>query len=123
LQGGIIQYANNIKKNNEKSKFIGKNFVFDHRMGEKITNDIISNCHQCDEPSNNHTNCKNQCCHILFLQCENCKIKFDGCCSEKCCNFIKYPKEKRKVLFKSGNITFTAQKSKNIKPKLINFNE
>lgn len=121
LKGGIVQYAHEIKENKEKSKFIGKNFVFDHRMGEKITEDVISNCHQCKTPSNIHTNCKNQCCHILFLQCENCKIKFDGCCSEKCCNFIKLPKEEQTALFKSEKIQFTAQKSKNIKPKLINF--
>jgi len=120
LKGGIIQYANEIKANKEKSKFIGKNFVFDHRMGEEITDDIISNCHQCDKPSNNHTNCQNQCCHILFIQCENCKMKFDCCCSEKCCDFIKLPKDKQRILFKSGKITFTAQKSKNIKPKLVN---
>ena len=69
LQGGIIQYASDVKKNNEESKFIGKNFVFDHRLGERITDDVISECHQCKEPSDNHTNCVNQACHILFIQC------------------------------------------------------
>ena len=50
------------------SKFIGKNFVFDYRMSEEITADVISNCHQCNEPSSRHTNCANQACHILFIQ-------------------------------------------------------
>ncbi len=118
LNGGIIQYANDIKKNNEKSKFIGKNFVFDHRLGEKITKDIISICHQCRKPANSHTNCLNQACHILFIQCKACLKKYNNCCSEKCFEFIKLPKEEQKILFKSGKIKFTAQKSTKIKPKL-----
>jgi len=118
LNGGIIQYANDIKKDNVKSKFIGKNFVFDHRLGENITNDIISNCHQCKNPSNNHTNCINQACHILFIQCEKCYKKYNNCCSLKCSEFIKLTKKEQKELFKNGNVKFTAQKSSSIKPKL-----
>ena len=118
LKGGIIQYANDVKKNNEISKFIGKNFVFDHRLGEKITEDIISNCHQCNTKSNEHKNCKNQACHILFIQCNKCSKKYNECCSINCANFIKLSKEEQKRLFKSGKIKFTAQKSNRIKPKL-----
>ena len=118
LQGGIIQYANDIRKNNEKSKFIGKNFVFDHRLAEKVTDDIISICHQCKEPSDTHKNCINQACHILFIQCKACSKKYANCCSTDCADFIKLPKEDQKELFKSGKIKFTAQKSKSIKPKL-----
>ena len=78
LDGGIIKYANDIKKDGTKSKFLGKNFVFDHRLGENITDDVISNCHQCKTPSNNHTNCNNQACHILFIQCEECYKKYNN---------------------------------------------
>ena len=122
LEGGIIKYAHDIKKNNEESKFIGKNFVFDQRLGEKITDDIISLCHQCNRPSNQHTNCQNQACHILFIQCELCSNKYNNCCSEKCFNFIKLPNEEQKTIFKSGKIKFTAQKSTRIKPKLHHIN-
>tara|TARA_B100000029_G_scaffold429941_1_gene440623 strand:+ start:511 stop:1551 length:1041 start_codon:yes stop_codon:yes gene_type:complete len=118
LKGGIIKYANDIKKNNVPSKFIGKNFVFDHRMGEKITSDIISLCHQCDNSCDEHTNCRNQSCHILFIQCQSCKSNYNGCCSKQCSDFTQLPKEKQKELFKSGKIKFTAQKSREIKPKL-----
>ncbi|MAV64670.1 MAG: hypothetical protein CMG00_05720 [Candidatus Marinimicrobia bacterium] len=118
LKGGIIQYANDIKKNKVKSKFIGKNFVFDHRLGENITNDIISQCHQCDKLTNEHKNCLNQACHILFIQCKECSDKFNSCCSKQCCEFIKLPKDEQKELFKSGKIKFTAQKSNRVKPKL-----
>ena len=64
LKGGIVQYANDIKNKNIKSKFIGKNFVFDQRLGERITEDIISHCHICSNLCDNHTNCANQDCHI-----------------------------------------------------------
>tara|TARA_B100001750_G_C15503236_1_gene598625 strand:+ start:171 stop:1202 length:1032 start_codon:yes stop_codon:yes gene_type:complete len=118
LDGGIIQYANDIKLNNEESKFIGKNFVFDHRLGERITNEIISKCHQCEFDSDTHTNCKNQACHILFIQCTQCSEKFNGCCSKKCSEFIKLPATTQKTLFKEGTINFSAQKSNSVKPKL-----
>ena len=82
--GGIISYNQQVKEENLECKFKGKNFVFDSRMGEIITEDIISNCHQCDSPSNRHTNCKNQACHILFIQCEQCDVMFHNCCSKEC---------------------------------------
>jgi len=118
LKGGIIQYAHDIKKNNVKSKFLGKNFVFDKRMGEKITEHVIGNCHQCKDESDLHQNCNNQACHILFIQCEKCYKKYNGCCSKKCKEFNLLPKNQQKKLFKSGKYKFTAQLSDKIKPKL-----
>ena len=61
-----------------------KNFVFDERLGERVTNDVIAKCHQCGELSDRHTNCANQECHDLVIQCEKCAEEFVGCCSEKC---------------------------------------
>ena len=72
LEGGIIEYARQIKKHDIENKFIGKNFVFDNRRAERISNQIISYCHQCDEKCDNHVNCNNEACHLLFLQCEKC---------------------------------------------------
>ena len=91
LDGGIVKYANDIKKNKIKSKFIGKNFVFDNRLGETITEDIISSCHQCSSPSNQHTNCSNKSCNILFIQCSECNRKYKNCCSKKCLDFSSLP--------------------------------
>ena len=101
LQGGIIQYAHDIKSKGIKSKFIGKNFVFDARLGERITNDIISNCHLCNEPSDNHKDCKNDACHILFIQCEKCDADLNGCCSVNCKEIASLPKEKQKLIRKN----------------------
>lgn len=118
LKGGIIQYGHDTRKNNEKSKFIGKNFVFDGRMGERITDEIISKCHQCNDPSDNHTNCKNQACHILFIQCRECGEKFDNCCSTDCAEFIQLPISEQKRIINEGQLKFNAQKSKRLRPKL-----
>ena len=119
LKGGIIQYANDIKENNEQSKFIGKNFVFDHRLGENITDDIISLCHQCKEPSNTHTNCMNQACHILFIQCEKCSIKYKGCCSAECTEISALPiKDQWKLRKDPSRAAPLKQYQKCIKPRL-----
>jgi len=118
LHGGIIQYTHDIKKNNTKSKFIGKNFVFDHRLSERVTEDVISQCHQCNARSDSHTNCLNQSCHVLFIQCKSCIKTYQNCCSEKCMEFNKLTVKEQKALFKSGKITFTSQESERIKPKL-----
>ncbi|MEC7127413.1 MAG: hypothetical protein VXW67_01865, partial [Bacteroidota bacterium] len=67
-----------------ENKFIGKNFVFDDRLAERVTDDIVSNCHQCGNPCDNHTNCKNLHCNLLFIQCDQCKEKYNNCCSIGC---------------------------------------
>jgi UPF0176 protein len=82
LEGGIIHYANTVKEDQLPNKFHGKNFVFDSRLGERITGEIISKCHQCGKPADTHVNCVNDCCHLLFIQCKECKEKFEGCCSK-----------------------------------------
>ncbi|MEO5572842.1 MAG: rhodanese-related sulfurtransferase [Bacteroidia bacterium] len=100
LYGGIISYAHEIKEKNLSSKFIGKNFVFDDRLGEKITDEIISVCHQCGNSCNIHVNCANPECHLLFIQCDECKDKMNGCCTRKCKDFILLPLEEQKLLRK-----------------------
>ncbi len=98
LNGGIIEYARQVKALGLENKFVGKNFVFDERLGERISDDIISVCHQCGKASDVHTNCKNDGCHLLFIQCETCATKMNGCCSEECKEVISLPQEKQKEL-------------------------
>jgi UPF0176 protein len=100
LHGGIIDYVRQIKQQGIESKFKGKNFVFDQRMGERITNDILSECHQCGTPCDTHTNCANDACHLLFIQCENCSKQYNGCCCNACKEFIAMPIEKQRALRK-----------------------
>jgi len=96
LKGGIIEYTNQVKKEGIENKFIGKNFVFDQRKSERISQDIISKCHQCGEKSDSHTNCANEACHLLFIQCERCAKKMKNCCSNKCIKTISLSDQERK---------------------------
>ena len=98
LEGGIIEYARQVKDQGLENKFIGKNFVFDERLGERISEDIISVCHQCGNPCDTHTNCKNDGCHLLFIQCEACASKFSQCCSEECKEIISLPADLQKEI-------------------------
>jgi UPF0176 protein len=100
LEGGIIHYANKVKELHLPNKFKGKNFVFDGRLGEMVGDEVISRCHQCGSPSDRHTNCANEGCHLLFIQCTSCAEKFDACCSVQCQATFNLPEEKRKDLRK-----------------------
>ena len=96
LEGGIINYTRQVKEKELENKFIGKNFVFDERLGERITEDIIAHCHQCGKPCDTHVNCKSEACHLLFIQCDECANKFEHCCSDACMEFIHLSSEQRK---------------------------
>lgn len=103
LDGGIIKYAQEVKEQGLENRFIGKNFVFDERLGERITNDIIAQCHQCGAPCDDHTNCKNDGCHLLFIQCKACAEKYQGCCSSECSEIMTLPVEKQKEIRQGVN--------------------
>lgn len=117
LEGGIIHYVNKVKELQLENKFIGKNFVFDDRLGEKVGNEIISKCHQCGTPADTHVNCINPGCHLLFIQCEKCKEKYEECCSTECQSIIHLPEEEqiqlRKGMDKGRNIFNKSKSRKN----------
>ncbi len=119
LDGGIIEYARQVKAQGLKNKFHGKNFVFDERLGERISEEIIATCHQCGKPCDTHTNCKNEACNLLFIQCEECAQKYGGCCSDNCYTFVQLPVDTQKELrrglrkmpryFQKGRFTLGSQ--------------
>lgn len=124
LEGGIINYAREAKAAGLETKFIGKNFVFDDRLGERITDEIIAKCHQCGEPADTHTNCKNDGCHLLFIQCENCAEKFEGCCTPECQAVYNLPLAQQQELRKGidkGMMVFNKSK-KRLRPRLDEMN-
>ncbi|MBM3413666.1 MAG: rhodanese-related sulfurtransferase [Bacteroidetes bacterium] len=100
LEGGVINYARQVKENKMSSLFIGKNFVFDERLGERITKDVIAHCHQCGSVADTHTNCKNEDCHLLFIQCASCAALMEGCCSTTCRDMLQLSEEERKKMRK-----------------------
>jgi UPF0176 protein len=117
LEGGIIEYARQIDAEGLENKFIGKNFVFDERRGERISEDIISNCHQCGNPCDTHTNCENVACNLLFLQCEECKEEHANCCGKPCKDINALTFEEQKELRKgnpNSNKIFNKGRSENI---------
>jgi UPF0176 protein len=117
LEGGIIKYARDAKANNLDIKFKGVNFVFDERLAERISDEVIATCHQCGEPFDHHTNCLNLGCHILFIQCDKCKEKYENCCSEECQSITHLSEEEQKELRKKTPVVRNVYK-KGRMPKL-----
>jgi UPF0176 protein len=118
LEGGIIEYTRQINEEGIENKFIGKNFVFDERRAEKISDDIISKCHQCDQPCDTHVNCKNKGCHLLFIQCKACQNKMLTTCSDECKSIVQMPEEEQKRIrsgITSSNKIFRKGRFENIK--------
>ena len=107
LEGGIIEYSRQVEAQGLENKFKGKNFVFDDRMGERISEEVIAKCHQCSNSADVHVNCANDACHILFIQCPDCAAKYNHCCSAKCKDFIQLPEEERKALRKTTEFNGT----------------
>ena len=121
LEGGIIEYTRQVKEQRLENNFLGKNFVFDQRLGERISNEIVSNCHQCGAPCDTHVNCANESCHLLFIQCDDCKRQMNNCCSEECKDIYALPYEEQKALRKgkgNSNKIFKKGRSNNLKYKI-----
>ena len=120
LEGGIIEYTNKAKQQGLPLKFKGKNFVFDDRLGERITDEVISKCHQCGKPSDTHTNCANDACHLLFIQCEECAATYEGTCSSDCKSVLHLSEEERDELRRGvdkGQMIFNKSKQR-LRPRL-----
>lgn len=100
LEGGIIEYTRQVKAQGLDNQFMGKNFVFDERRSERISDDVIAQCHQCGAPCDTHVNCANEACHLLFIQCEACQQKMQTTCSSHCQSIIQLPLEEQKALRK-----------------------
>lgn len=100
LLGGIIDYKRQIDHKGEENKFIGKNFVFDNRLGERISQEVISKCHQCGKPCDTHTNCANIRCNLLFIQCDECAKLHHHTCSDNCKEYVLASDERKSELEK-----------------------
>ncbi len=122
LHGGIIAYGHAAKEGKLPiSKFKGKNFVFDERLQEALTDDILTHCDQCKETSDRQTNCSNETCHLLFVQCENCSEKFTNCCSVECKEFFALPIEERRKLRKGNSHPTSKERyGDQVRPKFEN---
>lgn len=89
LHGGIIDYKHQIEREHLPSKFKGKNFVFDHRMSERITEDVLGRCFNCGTTCDDYTNCAHHDCNRLFIQCVPCRGVMQNTCSHPCLEKIQ----------------------------------
>lgn len=113
LKGGVIDYKHQVEKEGLANRFLGKNFVFDERLGERIGDEVISLCHLCNKnKSDQHYHCKNQICHILFLGCEECMEKKKGYCCQSCQLIDQLPKEVKKKMARYYNQYFRGSQFK-----------
>lgn len=120
LEGGIINYVRQVNAEGLENKFLGKNFVFDQRRAERISEDVIANCHQCGKACDTHVNCANEACHLLFIQCDDCKTEMENCCSNNCKEINRLPFEEQKELRKgkgNSNDIFKKGRAKHLKYK------
>ena len=118
LEGGIIEYIRQVKDQKLENNFLGKNFVFDERLGERVSDEIVSNCHQCGAPCDTHVNCANESCHLLFIQCDDCKKQMNNCCSDECKKINALPYDEQKLLRKGkGNSNQIFKKGRSTKLK------
>ncbi|CAG8512294.1 4926_t:CDS:10 [Ambispora leptoticha] len=63
LKGGVTAYGRFVAANPFiKSLYKGRNFTFDKRLGEPITDDIVSQCHTCDCKIRTKHTCGNRTC-------------------------------------------------------------
>lgn len=85
LEGGIHRY---IEKYPD-GFFRGKNYVFDARLTQKVTDDILTTCDRCPMPCDQYENCANARCNARFIACAACAPETDGACSISCHELVK----------------------------------
>ncbi|MFZ1691860.1 MAG: tRNA uridine(34) hydroxylase [Flavobacteriales bacterium] len=113
LHGGIIDYARQLKAEGLKSKYLGQNFVFDERLAERITDDVVSTCMQCGTKSDRITNCLEATCNMLLVQCEACATTYADCCSPSCREIHQLPVEVQRAWRKGRSTRSTKTKAIN----------
>ncbi len=113
LHGGIIDYARQIKAQGLESRYKGQNFVFDERLAERITDDVVSTCMQCGTASDRISNCQEATCNMLLVQCESCAEKYADCCSPSCREIHLLPIEAQRTWRKGRSTRSTKTKAIN----------
>ena len=122
LEGGIINYVNQVRESGIENKFKGVNFVFDQRLAERISDDVLAECHQCGKEADTHVNCSNIGCHTLFIQCASCKEKYESCCSTECAEVSKWPADQQIQWRKNNPLPADYQKGRLVKNRRLKKN-
>lgn len=80
IKGGIHKYAEAYPN----GFFRGKNYVFDGRIAQKVTNDIQAVCKHCSIPYDDYSNCLNAECNKQIIVCPPCADLYNTTCSLGC---------------------------------------
>lgn len=97
LEGGIIEYVRQVRADGLENRFQGVNFVFDERMAERVSEDVVAECHHCGAACDTVTNCANTACNVLMVQCPDCAGALHETCGEACREFMALPEDERKA--------------------------
>ncbi len=85
IQGGIHRYVEKFPEGH----FKGANYVFDARITQTVSPDLLSSCTICNAPTDYYVNCKNAECNNQFLCCLPCKEILQEACSTTCLQLIQ----------------------------------
>ncbi|GIR10600.1 MAG: hypothetical protein CM15mP22_0200 [Gammaproteobacteria bacterium] len=99
LNGGIIEYTRQVKENNIKINLLAKTLFSTIDLAKEFPLKLFQTATNA-EKSDKHTNCNNEACHLLFIQCKDCAKKYNGCCSKKCEEVYLLPIDQQKKLRK-----------------------
>lgn len=118
LHGGIIQYAHEVRQKGLPNRFKGANYVFDERVSERVSDDVLSECDQCEVKCDSFTNCANVMCNLLFIQCPTCKAKMENCCTAECQHITHMSEEEQRALRKRQKSSTPQLYRKRVRPHL-----
>ena len=111
LHGGIIDYARQVNATGAENKYRGQNFVFDRRLAERISDDVVGECQQCGTANDRVTNCGNAACNVLLVQCPDCAATYDNCCTPRCAAIMALPADAQRELRKGRPARSTVEKA------------
>lgn len=84
LKGGIHRYTEQYPD----GYFRGKNYVFDGRIGVRVTDDVLTHCDLCGTSCDIYTNCINAPCNKHMIACDSCRHQYANTCSDACYNAV-----------------------------------
>ncbi|KAL8424656.1 hypothetical protein Efla_006441 [Eimeria flavescens] len=67
-----------------ESLFVGSNYVFDHRMCQEVTPDLLARCGLCGGPTGRLLNCSSRQCGRRLALCLSCCLLRGSYCSASC---------------------------------------
>ena len=97
LSGGIHKYTEQYPD----GYFRGKNYVFDGRIGVRVTDDVLTTCDLCNTPCDVYTNCINAICNKHMIACESCRNAYGNTCSNECYNAITHNTEQQRSVIQA----------------------